>query len=232
MRPAPTDWHAYQLSVRDFFQTLGMSATCDVEIVGARTRHDIDVVVEFSHAGLSLRWLVECKRHHRSISKLHVLALRTIVEDVGADRGILVSESAFQRGAYEAAVNSNVTLTTFSELQVNAARHLDQARAAQMPLRLALLHRRYWAIPKAVREAEQLRPAVYSIGYSGGVILDIASEVLLSALAAEFPPNGTRGSIYRYYHDRSISNLSEAVDWLEFVLDDLEARLDRVVSSS
>jgi hypothetical protein len=42
------------------------------------------------------------------ISKAHVLVLREIVSDIGADRGILLAEHGAQSGAREAAVLTNV----------------------------------------------------------------------------------------------------------------------------
>ena len=46
--------------------------------------------------------------------------LKSIVEDVGADRGILIAESGHQPGARAAASSTNMTLTTFEELRESA----------------------------------------------------------------------------------------------------------------
>ena len=73
-----------------------------------RTTHDVDVVVRSKHVGFEILWLVECKHWKTSVSKLHVLGLREIVADTGADRGIALSESGFQSGAVEAANLTNV----------------------------------------------------------------------------------------------------------------------------
>ena len=53
--------------------------------------------------GFEVTWIVECKYWQTPVNKLHVLALREIVTDTGADRGILLSESGFQVDAKEAA---------------------------------------------------------------------------------------------------------------------------------
>ncbi len=47
--------------------------------------------------------------------KEKVLALKAIVEDVGADRGIIITEKGYQPGAYDVARGSNVTLVTSLE---------------------------------------------------------------------------------------------------------------------
>src|SRR5262245_46606631 len=88
-----SDWRAYQEEVAAFFRSIGLDAKTDARLQGTRTVHDVDVVVESSHVGFDLLWVVECKLWKEAVSKLHVLALRMIVQDLGADRGIIVSES-------------------------------------------------------------------------------------------------------------------------------------------
>jgi restriction system protein len=89
-----------------------------VTLQGVRTSHDVDVVVRSNLFGFELLWVIECKYWKEAVSKLHVLALREIVTDLGADRGILVSESGFQSGAIEAANLTNVQLANLAELRL------------------------------------------------------------------------------------------------------------------
>lgn len=91
-------WNRYQEEVASFFRSLGLEAETNATVQGIRTSHDIDVLVCSSHVGFDLIWIVECKHWGKRVSKLHVLALREIVADVGADRGILMAESGFQQG--------------------------------------------------------------------------------------------------------------------------------------
>jgi restriction system protein len=92
------DWRRYQEDVAQFFRELGLSAQTNVTINGVRTKHDVDVLVESTYKGISIRWIVECKSWKRPVPKLNVLALRTIIEDVGADRGFLMNEAGYQKG--------------------------------------------------------------------------------------------------------------------------------------
>src|SRR5688572_5826143 len=101
-------WKEYQEAAALYFRSLGLEAATDVAVRGVRTSHDIDVLVKSHHVGFDITWIVECKNWKTPISKLHVLALREIVSDLGADRGILLSESGFQSGAREAANLTNV----------------------------------------------------------------------------------------------------------------------------
>ncbi len=115
------DWRGYQEKSADFFRSLGFDATVDAKIAGARAKHRIDVWVTFNRYGLDHRWVVECKYwQQRNIPKKEVETLRTIVNEVGADRGFLLSEVGFQSGAVQAAQNTNITLTSLADLRLNA----------------------------------------------------------------------------------------------------------------
>lgn len=125
-------WHDYQEQAAEFFRTLGMDANVDERVVGARGQHDVDVVVRATRAGIQQVWVVECKLGRRSVTKLHVAALAQIVQDVGADRGIILSETGFQAGAIRLASLSNITLTSLAELN-------ESAETVDLPIRAATL---------------------------------------------------------------------------------------------
>jgi restriction system protein len=110
-------WRDYQEEAAEFFRDLGLEATTDESVTGARGMHQVDVVVRTKRIGIPQLWIVECKLWRRRVGKVHVLALGNIVQDVGADRGILLSESGFQAGAIRQAGYSNVTLTNLSDLR-------------------------------------------------------------------------------------------------------------------
>lgn len=97
------DWFNYQEEAAAFFRGLGLDAQTNVTVQGVRTQHDIDVLVKMHHVGFDVTWVIECKHWKSKVSKLHVAGLRTIVQEIGADRGILLCEAGFQSGAIEAA---------------------------------------------------------------------------------------------------------------------------------
>lgn len=115
-------WRDYQERAAYYF-FLGMDVTIDERVIGARGDHDVDVVVRQSRAGIAQMWVVECKLWRRRVSKLHVAALASIVQDVGADRGILLSETGFQSGAIRLASFSNITLTSLNSLTADCCLH-------------------------------------------------------------------------------------------------------------
>lgn len=164
-----------------------MDAEIDVRLKGVRTQHDIDVVLRSHHAGFDVLWLVECKHWQAPVSKLHVLALREIVADTGADRGILLAESGFQSGALEAAALTNVRPTSLASLQQTASAEIVAMRLRELYDRTQSCKQRYWAISKAERIQRGLRPEVAAIGYSGTTVIEFAEELLSKALRGIYP---------------------------------------------
>ena len=117
-------WHDYQEDIAEFFRELGCDVEVDAQVQGARASHKVDVWVIFHRFGLEHKWVIECKLYKRPIPKEKVLTLKGVVDDVGADRGVLITESGFQPGATNAALSTNVSLLTFAELREIAKRDL------------------------------------------------------------------------------------------------------------
>jgi restriction system protein len=120
------NWREYQERVVDLFRELGCSVEVEASVEGVRASHDIDVWVVFERFGLEHRWAIECKYWDKPIPKEKVLTLRSIVDDVGADKGILVAESGFQSGARDATSSTNILLTTLSKLRSLAEHDLQR----------------------------------------------------------------------------------------------------------
>jgi hypothetical protein len=110
--PSYTTWRDYQEAVAAFFRERGCAATIEAPVTGARARHKVDVYVTFRQHGVNVRWLIECKLWKGRVEKSDVLTLKQIVEDVGADRGIIFCESEFQSGARNAARHTNILLVS------------------------------------------------------------------------------------------------------------------------
>ena len=129
-----TDWRTFQDEVAGLFNKIpGCVARVNHPVRGARigTVH-VDVLVTFRPPrnqgfqprgrerdhGFGFTVIVECKFWRRPIPQEKVFALKTIVEDVGAAMGILVSEVGLQCGAVEYLAHPvNVIAVTFSQLQ-------------------------------------------------------------------------------------------------------------------
>jgi hypothetical protein len=123
-------WKKYEEQAAELFRSLGCNVEVGATVKGARAKHKIDVWVRFNRFGIEAKWVVDCKFWRTPVTKEKVLALISVVDDVGADRGILVSQRGFQAGAVRAAEHTNVTLTSLEELR----------RTAQNDLILSALH--------------------------------------------------------------------------------------------
>lgn len=109
------DWREYQQEVAAFFRRQECNAEVEARIKGVRAEHVIDVYVCFSRLGVGFSWVVECKLWNTRVTKEKVLALKSIVEDVGAEKGFIFCEKGFQSGARDAARGTNITLITSLE---------------------------------------------------------------------------------------------------------------------
>lgn len=181
------EWNDYQESVAAFFRELDLTARTDVALQGVRTSHAIDVVVDSHHVGFEVRWIVECKLWKTAVPKEKVLALRSVVEDLGVDRGILMAEGGYQSGALEAATHANVLLTSLADLRETLDHELGMAALRSIAHRLEVCRDRYWALGKSDRINAGLRPHSGAYGYSGDVVTRAVDYALRVALFRGFP---------------------------------------------
>jgi restriction system protein len=220
-------WKEYQEEAASFFRSLGLDASTDVTVAGVRTTHDIDVVVKSCHVGFEITWLVECKQWKTRVSKLHVLALREIVADIGADRGILLSEAGFQIGAIEAANLTNVRVTSLAEISATARNDIYSMRLRELYDRIEECNDRYWEIPKDHRIAHDLRPAVGSLGYSGARIVELCRDLLSRAFRDLYPfKSEVLATLTAPRLPEEFNSSEEVVAVLESMVTELERRLD------
>ena len=57
----------------------------------------------------------ECKHWNRNVSQDTVFSFRTIVNDIGANQGIIIAKRCFQSGTYKACQNTNIILRTWND---------------------------------------------------------------------------------------------------------------------
>jgi restriction system protein len=180
-------WDDYQEEIATFFREIGFSAETNVALEGVRTSHDVDVVVRGNHLGFDLLWLIECKDWQRPVNKLHVLALRQIVTDVGGDKGFLVTEAGYQRGASEAAGLTNIQLTSLAELKTSSADAIGTAQLRSLEDRVDQCKKRYWGLDKQIRIKHHLRSEYGEHNYSGTRVLAAVEAALSAAFRRSFP---------------------------------------------
>ena len=220
-------WKQYQEDAASIFRGLGFKAETDVPLEGVRTSHDIDVLVTSNFHGFDIRWLVECKLWKKPINKLHVLALREIVADTGADRGIILSESGFQSGAIEAANMTNIQASSLEHIKMSSEQSVFALRLREQFDRLVLCKDRYWDLPKSTRIQYGLRYEFDAYEYSGAVVIDACNDVLTRAFKDIYPfksraynPNRLLGT------NKQFNSVVEVVQVIEPMIALLEKKLD------
>ena len=245
-------WSAYQERVAEFFRGLGLGSRTNVKVVGARASHDVDVLVEFTSAGIPITWVIECKAWKRAIPKERVLVLAGVVDDIGADRGIIVAESGFQGGAVRAAQHSNVTLTSLEDLLSNTEVERAQAEVSGCVGRISALHedaRRLWDwsppnIPEGTIEVGRMiefaadvfelhsmvLPKVASNSYP--VLLMRGGDRLVARDAAELKPALDRRVREAENEAAALRTLMQvAADRADILVDALEGALSELLSA-
>lgn len=218
------DWHDYQEEAAAFFRSLGLDAQTNVTVQGVRTQHDIDVLVKMNHVGFDVTWAIECKHWKSKVSKLHVLGLRSIVQEIGADRGILLCEAGFQSGAMEAAQLTNVVVTSLANVMQSAQSDIYNLRIRELLERIEACRDRYWNIPKSVRIEHSLRPDVGDHGYNAFLVFQSADEIMGKAIRSAYPIENVMS--FRFPEVAPIlSGPQDVLAYLEPAIEDLESRL-------
>jgi len=141
-------WREYQTETEEFFRSLGFVATVESPVPGIRSKHRIDVWVEGDIQGIHFKWVVECKCWKTNVPKEKVMALMSIVQDLGADRGFLLSEVGFQSGAIHAAEHTNITLTSLADLRSELDNRPWETAGMNIRWRLLRLRRRLRGLHK------------------------------------------------------------------------------------
>ena len=95
-------------------------------------KHQIDVVIEYSIANAAIKIFVECKREKNSIEIWMVRDFYQKIQSCGANKGIFISTSGYQKGAIIFAKEHGISLYRiidryFRNIQ-NSAFGLDETR--------------------------------------------------------------------------------------------------------
>lgn len=182
-------WYEFQELIAEHFRSLGAMAKTNVSLDGVRTQHDIDVLVVTKFLGADIKWVVEAKYWKSNVPKEKVLALRTVVDEVGADKGFLISAKGFQSGAMEAALKTNIQLVTFEELKERTKNIIQSEMLQAYQARADLLMKRYFSHSKTVRIKYGLRDDVfdYSLRFSGQLFIGMIFAAIERAKENKYP---------------------------------------------
>lgn len=120
-------WRDYEREAAQLFERMGFEVSVGQTLIGARGKHNVDVVARRTFSGVAVTWIIECKLWKSPVQKAQVLTLIQVAQDVGADRAFLLSESGFQAGAIAVSQHTNVSLINLAELAVAAREGIAEA---------------------------------------------------------------------------------------------------------
>ncbi len=98
------EWRVFQERVADRFRRIPICrVTVGEKLKGAIANHEVDVVARIGSPdhNIVITVLIECKFWKNRVPQGELIKLKAIVDDVGADRGYLVSEVGHQKGKRE-----------------------------------------------------------------------------------------------------------------------------------
>lgn len=113
----PKNWEDLQQKVAEIFVEIGYKTEIGKDIETVRGTINIDVFSVDENQSPNIVYLCECKHWERRVPKTIVQAFRTVVQDFGANFGIIISKRGFQKGAYDAARNTNINLVDWFGFQ-------------------------------------------------------------------------------------------------------------------
>jgi hypothetical protein len=94
------DWGGFEQFVAKLHETGTVDVQHNVTLIGrSGVPRQIDVLVKHREGLYEHLIIVECKHWKKNVSRLHVDALMTAVNDLNAARGVIFSVKGFQKGA-------------------------------------------------------------------------------------------------------------------------------------
>ncbi len=113
----PETWQALQQQTARILEECGFDVELEKKIQTVRGEVEIDVYAEELVKGRKYRILCECKNWKRRVPQNVIHGFRTVVADIGANVGYVISLNGFQSGAFSAAELSNIELVDWVQFQ-------------------------------------------------------------------------------------------------------------------
>lgn len=116
-RNFPDSWQALQTEVGRILSECGFAVEVEKKIQSARGIVELDVYAEETVRGRKYAIACECKCWKSRIPQTVVHGFRTVVQEIGANIGYIVSMEGFQSGAVTASDLTNLKLVTWQDFQ-------------------------------------------------------------------------------------------------------------------
>lgn len=116
-RSIPDSWQALQSEVGRILYECGFEVEVEKKIQSARGVVELDVYAAETVRGRKYAIACECKHWKSRIPQSVVHGFRTVVQEIGANIGYIVSMEGFQSGAVAASDLTNLQLVSWQEFQ-------------------------------------------------------------------------------------------------------------------
>lgn len=116
-RRVPDTWQALQAEVGRILAECGFAVEIEKKAQSARGEVELDIYAEEIVRGRKYAIACECKFRKARIAQAVVHGFRTVVQEIGANIGYIVSMEGFQSGAVTAGELTNISLVTWQEFQ-------------------------------------------------------------------------------------------------------------------
>ena len=111
LHEVPKSWRDLQDKVGYILASCGYSVEISKKVGLVRGKKEIDVYAESSDISIAC----ECKYWNSRVPQDIVSSFRTVIGDMGVNKGIIVAKEGFQKGAYNVSEKTNVSLYTWGE---------------------------------------------------------------------------------------------------------------------
>ncbi|MEM0519575.1 restriction endonuclease [Aequorivita flava] len=116
---APETWQDLQHKVGEILEQCGFQVEIEKSIKSVRGKVEIDVYAEENIKSRKYSIICECKHWKSKIPQNVVHGFRTVLSDLGANIGIIITTSDFQSGSIESADMTNIKLLSWEDFQMN-----------------------------------------------------------------------------------------------------------------
>ncbi|RXT40257.1 restriction endonuclease [Bradyrhizobium betae] len=113
----PSSWQDLQQQSARILAECGFAVEVEKKVKLVRGHAEIDVYAEETLKGRKYVILCECKHWKAAVPQTVVHSFRSVMADVGAHKGYIISSSGFQSGSRDAAQMTNVELVTWDQFQ-------------------------------------------------------------------------------------------------------------------
>lgn len=115
--PNPTNWKELQLGVCRLLNEIGLNAQTEKILETPRGKVEIDVYAVDENSVDKIKYLIECKNWSSPIPQTVVHSFTTVMREVGANIGFIVSRNGLQAGALDYTNHTNIIGLTYKEFQ-------------------------------------------------------------------------------------------------------------------